>query len=130
MKKKSIIAVCFSISLLLLCGCHNEKQAFFLPVAIQFRDALAESNVWAEVIHYTYEDSNTNKKHKHAVVMFKYPSHASDVRLYDKDGSRRIFDLYYINKINVDQHAKDIALRAEQSKNNHHHSIIEAELIK
>ena len=119
-----------SLIALLVYGCSDNKEALFLPTAIQFRDALVESDVWAEVIHYTYEDLNTGKRYKHAVVMFKYPLDAPDVRLYDKDGSRRIFDLYYVNGNNADQYATDIALKAEQSKRNYHHSIIEAEVIK
>jgi hypothetical protein len=124
-----IIFLCLA-GLLFLYGCSNDKTANFLPTAIQFRDALVESDVWAEVIHYTYEDLNTGKRHKHAIVMFKYPLDAPSVRLYDKDGSFNVFDLYYVNPINADQYAKDIALKAEQCKKNYHHSIIEAEVIK
>jgi hypothetical protein len=132
MKKISIveILICFCIALLFLYGCSDNKEALFLPTAIQFRDALEESDVWAEVIHYTYEDLNTGKKYKHAIVMFKYPLDAPNVRLYDKDGSFNVFDLYYVNPINADQYATDIALKAEQCKRNYHHSIIEAEVIK
>lgn len=110
-------------------GCSDNK-AFFLPTAIQFRDALRESEIWSEVIHYTYEDLNTGKIYKHAVVLFKYPVNNLDVRLYDKSGSRNIFDLYYVNPNNIETYAKDIALKAEQSKKNYHHSIIDAEVIK
>lgn len=121
---------CFCIALLFLYGCSDNKQAPFLPTAIQFRDALVGSDVWAEVIHYTYEDLNTGKKQKHAVVMFKYPLDAPSVRLYDKDGSFNVFDLYYVNPINADQYAKNIALKAEQCKKNYHHSIVEAKIVE
>jgi len=124
-----ITSICI-LTTLFLGGCMNNNMALFLPTAIQFRDALEESDAWAEVIHYTYEDLNTGKRYKHAVVLFKYPLDTLDVRLYDKEGSRNIFDLYFINPNNVEQYAKDIALKAEQSKRNYHHSIIEAEVIK
>ena len=118
------------VILLIITGCSDNNTAMFLPTAIEFRDALKQSEVWAEVIHYTYEDLNTGKKYKHAVVMFKYPLDSPNVRLYDKDGSFNVFDLDYVNPINIDEHAKDLALKAEQCKRNYHHSIIEAEVIK
>ena len=115
--------------LLCVASCSYNNKAEFLPKAVQFRNALRESDVWSEVILYTYEDLNTGKRYKHAVVAFKYPATNPYMRLYDKEGSRRILDLYTDKNV-IDQYAMDLALKAEQSKRNYHHSIIEAEIVK
>jgi hypothetical protein len=116
------------VILLIITGCSDNNTAMFLPTAIEFRDALKQSEVWAEVIHYTYEDIDTKKIYKHAVVAFKYPSNNPYMRLYDKAGSRKILDFHYSK--NIKAFARDLAQLSETTKKNHRHNVIEAEVVK
>ena len=119
----------FIFACLFLNGCSEQKNSPFLSTAIQFRDSLRESDVWSEVIHYTYKDSKNGKKYKHAVVVFKYPAKNKHIRIYDRDGSIGIIDFYW-DKENFNQYAKDLIIKVEQYKKNYNRSIIEAEVIK
>ena len=60
-----------------------------LPTAIAFRQALKESNVWAEVLTYKYYSPKFQRVRGHAFVAYLYPPGTNQLWTYDNQGSYR-----------------------------------------
>ncbi len=130
MKKLSSIFLFFVF--ILLTGCEttplnpekwmeNEKNAC-LPTAIAFREGLKKYNVSAEVVRYSYFNSQKNKHSGHAIVAYLYPPGKNQLWTYDYTGSwktRAFFD-----------NPLQIAKEAEQIRGNWYNSVYSAEFLK
>lgn len=70
---------------------ESQKNAC-LPTAITFRESLRKYKVWAEVVGYQFDYTNTkNKKSSgHAIVAYMYPSGHNKLWTYDHWGSYRV----------------------------------------
>ena len=70
---------------------ENQENAC-LPTAITFRESLRKYNVWAEVVGYQFDYTNTKKKKSsgHAIVAYMYPSGHNKLWTYDHWGSYRV----------------------------------------
>ena len=70
---------------------ERERNAC-LPTAITFRESLRKYKVWAEVVGYQFDYTNTkNKKSSgHAIVAYMYPPGHNKLWTYDYWGSYRV----------------------------------------
>jgi len=70
----------------------QNKQNACLPTAIVFRESLRKYNVWAEVVGYQFDYTNTKKKKSsgHAIVAYMYPPGENRLWTYDYWGSYRV----------------------------------------
>jgi hypothetical protein len=70
---------------------QDQKNAC-LPTAITFRESLRKYNVWAEVVGYQFDYTNTKKKKSsgHAIVAYMYPTGQNKLWTYDSWGSYRV----------------------------------------
>jgi hypothetical protein len=69
---------------------ERERNAC-LPTAIAFKESLKKYNIWAEVVSYQFDYTNTkNKKSSgHAIVAYMYPPGKNRLWTYDHWGSYR-----------------------------------------
>jgi hypothetical protein len=70
----------------------ESKKNACLPTAIAFREGLRKYNVWAEVLIYQFDYTNTKKKKSsgHAIVAYMYPCGQNKLWTYDHWGSYRV----------------------------------------
>ena len=129
---KKIFSLFSFFIFILLTGCEttpinsekwmeNEKNAC-LPTAIAFRQGLKKNNVSAEVVRYSYFNSEKNKNFGHAIVAYIYPPGKNQLWTYDYTGSwktRAFFD-----------NPMQIAKEAEQVRGNWHNDVYSAEFLK
>ena len=89
----------------------ESKPNACLPTAIAFREGLKRSNIWSQVIIYTWYDKKTGKICSHAITAYMYPPGENTLWTYDLWGSFRV-RAYKDNP-------REIAKKAAEARNNY-----------
>ena len=120
---RNILALIFA---LFISSCSTSPESLFKQTAVKTKTALQQRYVWAEILEYTYKNSQTNKLFKKEIIIFKYPNISQYIYSYNRDGSFRLFDFYGDKRIN---YPLELAQQSEKARKNYFHLVQFAEFV-